>query len=317
MRKSISNLDDSMREWTMMASLILDSDADAFVVIHGTDTMAYTSSALSFMLYNLRKPVVITGSQIPMCNPNSDGKANLAGSFNAVRMLYSKGIHAVAVYFAQRLMRGVTVTKCSAVRLDAFADPGSTPYTIDAETVQMQRSRYDFSSAANYIRLVANFENGIPFHMTPLHDRVAIFMITPDFSIDLLRSILETSDGLLLMTYGANNVPSNRPEMMSVLAEYVDKGKLIVSLSQVFHKATTQSEYETGNVLHEIGVVDGNAMTMEATFMKMRWLLATSLDAQQRRNAMRCNFMGEYPGENHVDCHHLWNMIGQRNTCNI
>jgi L-asparaginase/Glu-tRNA(Gln) amidotransferase subunit D len=149
--------------------------------------MAYTSSALSFMLYNLNKPIVITGSQIPMCNANSDGGANLAGSFNAVRMLFAKQINAVAVYFAQMLMRGVTVTKCSAVRLDAFDNPGSTPFAIVAEKVQMERSRYDFSSAANYIRLVANFANGIPFHVVPLHDRVGIFMITPDFSMDLLR----------------------------------------------------------------------------------------------------------------------------------
>ena len=113
------------------------------------------------------------------------------------------------------------------------------------------------------------------------------------------------------MTYGANNVPSNRGELMSVLEEYVTKGKLIVSISQVFHKANTKSEYETGNVMRDIGVVDGNAMTMEATFMKIRWLLATRLDPQQRRNAMQCDFMGEYPGVNHADCHHLWNIIGQ------
>jgi L-asparaginase/Glu-tRNA(Gln) amidotransferase subunit D len=113
------------------------------------------------------------------------------------------------------------------------------------------------------------------------------------------------------MTYGANNVPSNREELMSVLAHYVLKGKLIVSISQVFHKANTKSEYETGNVMRKIGVVDGNAMTMEAAIIKIRWLLSSSLNAQQRRDAMRCDFMGEYPGLTHDTCYDLWNQIGQ------
>lgn len=316
----------------MMTQAIGNSNADGFVIVHGTDTMAYTSSALSFMLYNFAKPVVITGSQIPLCNPNSDGVSNLAGSFQAIRMMFMREISGVAVYFAGLLMQGVTVTKNSAVLLEAFDNPGAHPHALIAHNVPMVRSRYNFDPAAKYVRpIFRNVENDIPFHVKELdnhvgtfllfreghasftHHLLAVFVLTPDLSTEILEANLRHSKGLLLMTYGANNVPSNRLDMIELLARYVKKGKLIVSLSQVYHKANTQSAYETGNVMKKIGVVDGNAMTLEAAVIKMRWILASKLDPEQRRQAMQCNFLGEYPGSSSVrECTILWDLVGRQ-----
>lgn len=283
------------REWKSITSEIFDDcTADAFVVVHGTDTMAYTSSALAFMLHNFPKPVVITGSQIPMVTAQSDGFTNLQGAFRSVRMMALKQVSGVAVYFGDMLMKGVTVTKASAVKMEAFDDPGCSPYAIAFFKPELSSS---FTSGTQKLMSIA--------------DDVANFAITPDFSLDILKASLQKSRGLLLVTYGANNVPSNRPDMIDILADYISRGNLVVSLSHVYDKARTFSEYETGNVMHRIGVVNGSAMTFEAAIIKMRWLLATSLTPQQRQVAMQCDFLGEYPSK-HINpeiCADLWRKV--------
>ncbi|XP_037800011.1 L-asparaginase 1-like isoform X1 [Penaeus monodon] len=253
---------------------------DGFVVLHGTDTLAYTASALSFMLENLGKPVVITGSQIPIFETRSDGRDNFIGS---VIMAGSYNIPEVTVFFNNKLYRGNRTTKVSTGRLQAFDSPNMAPLAIAGISIQV-----DYRSIFRPTRL----EKFIVFDRLNRH--VGLLRIFPSISAETVKQFLQPPiSGAIIQTYGAGNMPSNRTDIMEVLRDATKRGVILVNTTQCMHGAV-DTIYETGEALVSAGVIAGLDMTPEAALTKLSYVLAKSdWDYDTKKRMMMRNLRGE------------------------
>ncbi len=231
---------------------------DGFVVLHGTDTMAYTASALSFLLDGLDKPVVLTGSQIPLVRVRSDGLDNL---LTALWMAARSGVPEVMLAFHHRVLRGNRVTKVDASGLDAFASPNFGPL------------------AEAGIDLTVHRERALPMPTGALHvdarlsPHVAALRLYPGITREILANFLRPPlEGLVLETYGSGNAPDARADLMAELASASQRGVVIVNVTQCL-RGTVNEAYQAGRALAEIGVLPGADLTPEAALAKLCWLL--------------------------------------------
>ena len=258
---------------------------DGFIVIHGTDTMAYTASALAFMFKGLTKPVVVTGSQIPLSELRNDGRENLITSL----LIASKyPIPEVCLCFGNRLLRGCRATKISANQFQAFDSPNFPALGSIGIRIRVDRSRFFHHPEE-------------PFTLTPMRNaRVGALRLFPGTSAELVHNVLRTPlEGLVLETYGSGNGPSD-PEFLRVLADACNRGVVIVNCTQCLHGGVNQTGYATGSSLARAGVISGHDMTPEAALTKMSSLLSRDLTTQEVRNRMAVNLRGELtePEEN-------------------
>ena len=255
-------------------------DYDGFVVLHGTDTMAYTAAALSFMLQGLRKPVIVTGSQIPLGESRSDALQNV---ITAMQFAASDQVNEVALYFNQRLLRGNRATKVSAERLDAFDSP-------------------------NYPWLA---EVGINMHMNPAallprartekfelpeygQGRIFPVRFAPGLPIHAVHALVDLNpQALILQCYGAGNVPDRDPALLDLLTRAGQRGVVMVACSQSLHGAVTLGAYATGSGLARAGVIGAKDMTFEAIFAKLHHLFARGLSPDAVINEFMRNLSGE------------------------
>ncbi|XP_072379781.1 60 kDa lysophospholipase [Diabrotica undecimpunctata] len=252
---------------------------DGFVVLHGTDTLAYTSSALSFMLDGLQKPVIITGSQIPIFESRSDAKDNFFGSlFIAGSFL----IPEVCVFFANKLFRGNRVAKISTDDLDAFASPNYHAL-VD---VGIGFRVYD-----HYIKKIDVCKKFTVF--TGLNPNVAVLEFFPTITAEMVIFFAVAKvEGVVIQSFGSGNVPS-KIEILEVLRNAVNKGVMIVNIT-ICAKGNVSYSYETGKVLEDIGVVSGEDLTIEAALAKMCYVLGLpDLTFQERMQVMRSDLRGE------------------------
>lgn len=275
------------RHWLAIARDIADkyNDYDGFVVIHGTDTMAYTASALPFMLEGLAKPVVLTGSQIPLCRVRSDGRDNLVTSLMVVAQT---PLPEVCLCFGNRLLRGCRATKVDAAGFQAFDSPN---YPDLGHIGVAIRPHPEFILPARPV-------NGLTVH--PLSDaRVGALRLFPGISAELVANVLRSPlQGLVLETYGMGNGPSNDAELMDVLAEACDRGVVIVNCTQCLRGTVDQRGYQAGSALARAGVVSGADMTAEAALTKMIYLFSLELPPEEIRVRITRNLRGELT-ENH------------------
>lgn len=275
------------KHWLAIARDIADTyhDFDGFVVIHGTDTMAYTASALPFMLEGLAKPVVITGSQIPLCRVRSDGRENLV---TALMVVAGTPIPEVCLCFGNRLLRGCRSTKVDAAGFQAFDSPNYPDLGHIGVTIRPHPE----------LILPARPVNGLTVH--PLSDaRVGALRLFPGISADLVANVLRSPlQGLVLETYGMGNGPSNDEGLMGVLSEACDRGVVIVNCTQCLRGTVDQGGYEAGSALARAGVVSGADMTAEAALTKMIYLFSLGLAPEDIRTRMPMNLRGELT-ENH------------------
>lgn len=270
----------SSRDWVRIAETIADhaDRFDAFVVMHGTDTMAYTASALSFMLQGLDKTVVITGSQIPLAETRNDAVDNLLG---ALLLAGHYCIPEVGVYFSDKLLRGNRASKHDASGLDAFRSGNFPPLVQVGVEVDV---RWDLvrPPAPGGLRVV-------PI----LNENVAALRLFPSLSADTLERFLQAPlQGLVLETYGAGNAPDNRPRLLKVLADATARGVVIMNCTQCRTGMVT-NDYSTGRSLSDAGVIPGADLTPEAALTKLQWLLSQDLPGAEVRRLMPQSLRGE------------------------
>lgn len=271
-------------DWLLIARDIAANydDYDGFIVLHGTDTMAYTASALAFMLQGLRKPVLVTGSQIPLCEVRSDAYDNLVTS---LLIAANHDLPEVCLYFGNRLLRGCRSTKVSAHGFDAFASP-SYPQLGSAGVDIRVRSEFVLQKPQGTVGPLIVRE----VHTTP----VAMLWLFPGISAEVARKVMEPPvRGVVLQVYGVGNGPDRDEALLSVLREAANRGVVLVACTQCSEGMVNLHEYATGAALAGAGVVSGSDMTTEAALTKMLYLFGTGCSSEQVKEKMQQNLCGE------------------------
>lgn len=273
------------KNWCSLANLVGRHyfDYDGFVIIHGTDTMAYTASALSFMLEGLGKPVVLTGSMIPMREPFNDARRNLISS---IMLAGSSQSCEVSVFFNDVLLRGNRAVKCDASGLVAFSSPNHPPLAaIGAAGVSAQNRHLWRPPPSSRLRIHSN-----------LDARVVVVRLTPGFDDAALVAMVEHTPnlrGLVLSLYGTGNGPSHKTGFIEMIECAIAREIVVVAVTQCFQGAVSLETYEVGRRLLALGVVSAGDMTTEACVTKLAYLCGRGLDFREVRSAMGRNLRGE------------------------
>ena len=276
----IDSSDMAPTDWQMIANDIkLNYDKyDGFVILHGTDTMAFTASALSFMLQDLSKPVIVTGSQIPLAQLRSDGQTNL---LNSLYIAANYPVAEVGLFFNNKLFRGNRTTKTHADGFGAFASP-NFPLLLEAGIkIHMKAGKIAEPSDK-------------PLDVATISPQpIGVVTLYPGITTDIIENILQQPvKALILLTYGVGNAPQN-PALLKVLSQASQRGIVLVNLTQCLQGKVNMSGYATGSALQEAGVISGADMTTEAALAKLHYLLSKPMSPTQVREAMQQDLVGE------------------------
>lgn len=271
----------TVADWNRIATDIANEyqNFDGFVIFHGTDTMAYTASALSFMLENLGKPVIITGSQIPLSEVRNDAVDNVISS---LWLCAHQRFNEVCIYFNQKLLRGNRAQKISTNRFNAFDSPNFPHLAKVGIKIELQ----------NDLILPPPKQN---FRLQTISSQfIANFRLFPGFATNVLDYILQQPlRGLILETYGAGNAQNNDPHFLKLLEEACQRGVVIVNCSQCQQGRVEMGQYATSYSLKLAGLTSGQDMTPEAAHCKLLYLFSKNLDNQQVKRLMETNLSGE------------------------
>lgn len=270
-------------DWVKIArDIAANYDAyDGFVVLHGTDTMAYTASALPFLLEGLAKPVIITGSQIPLCEVRNDARENLITSL-LIASQYD--VPEVCLYFGGTLLRGCRAVKVSADGFAAFASPNVPP--LGTVGIGIEINRADVRRPPRGARLRTHELRGTPV--------VSALRLFPGISPELVRNILRPPlKGLVLEAYGVGNGPDHDEAFIAALAEATARGVVIVDCTQCLEGTVNLNEYAAGSALARAGVISGYDMTAEAALAKLYYLFSRGFVPARVRKEMGRDLRGE------------------------
>ena len=284
----IDSSDMSPQLWIKLTYVIADNydSYDGFVVLHGTDTMAYTASALSYVLGNLTKPVIFTGSQLPIGQLRTDGKENMITSIEIAAAYNREGramVPEVGIYFNGHLLRGNRTTKQSADEFNAF-ESFNYPHLVDAGV-----------NITYHEGLILKPDFTKP--MTPHFDfdnNVVIFSLFPGIREDLVRYIISTPNlrSIVMRTFGSGNAPQS-PWLINALKDATRRGLVVINISQCMQGKVEMGRYDTGYQLKEAGVVSGYDSTVESAVTKLMFLQSKYDDQEQVRRYMQQSIRGE------------------------
>jgi L-asparaginase len=284
----IDSSDMTPRLWAQLVRIISEryEQYDGFVILHGTDTMAYTASALSFMLENLTKPVILTGSQLPIGQLRTDGKENLVTSIELASLHHLDGtaiVPEVCIYFSGRLLRGNRSTKQNADGFNAF-DSFNYPHLCDAGV--------NFTFHDHHIMRPDFTKQMIPH--TAMDPNVVVFSLFPGIQDNIVRHVLDAPElrSIVMRSFGSGNAPQSQ-WMIRLLKEASSRGVIVVNISQCIAGCVEMSRYDTGYQLKNAGVISGRDSTVEAAVTKLMYLQARYNDHHLIRNYMSRSIVGE------------------------
>ncbi|KAI4889196.1 hypothetical protein NFI96_012972 [Prochilodus magdalenae] len=253
---------------------------DGFVILHGTDTMAYTASALSFMCENLGKPVILTGSQVPIYEMRSDGRDNLLGALLIAGQFV---IPEVCLYFHHKLYRGNRVTKIDAGSFNAFTSPNLAPLANAEVDIKINWDTVWRANTAAKFRI-----------NTEMNRNVGLLRLFPGITAETVKAFLQPPmEGIVLETYGSGNAPDNRPDLLEELRKATEREVIMVNCTQCLRGTVTIS-YATGKALSDAGLIAGYDMTPEAALSKLSYVLTKKdLTTQEKKKMLSRNLRGE------------------------
>lgn len=278
----LDSSDISVDEWNSIGRAIAEryDKYDGFVILHGTDTMAYTASALSFMLEGLGKPVIMTGSQIPMCEVRSDGRDNIINSL----MIASQGVaNEVSIYFAGKLIRGNRATKTSADDLIAFTSPSYPPLASVGIDIKYSKRGLQLPEQPAVFSLRE-------FKRVP----IAVLKLFPGMRFDIFEPIISRNiKGVILEAFGSGNIPSQNSELIDSIRRTTENGALIAVCSQCYQGTARIGTYAASSKLRDFGAVSCLDMTTEAAVAKLYYLFSQDMEPNTLKRAMETNLRGE------------------------
>lgn len=284
-----SNIDPAV--WTRIAGIIEEGyrSFDGFVILHGTDTMAYSASALSFMLDNLQKPVIFTGSQLPIGLLRTDGRDNLITAIEiaAARINDLPAVPEVCIYFDNKLTRGNRTTKLSAEHFDAFSSPNYPPLAEAGLHLKYNSTLIRTSSEVKNLIVHKSFDNN-----------VAILKLFPGLNRNLVRAIINTDGlrGLIVETFGSGNAPTYE-WFLDDLRQFNNTGGIILNVTQCHGGSVEMGLYETSRQMLQAGVISGKDITSEASVTKLMHLLGRYRSKEHIIESLKISLAGEISQE--------------------
>lgn len=279
-----SNMDPEI--WKELACIISDNydQYDGFVILHGSDTMAFTASALSFMLQGLNKPVILTGSQLPIGEIRTDAKENLITALEIAATKKEDGsamVPEVAIYFDYQLFRGNRAIKYNSEKFEAFQSP-NYPLLAEAGVNLEFYTNYILKPSSADLRLYTSF-----------NARIGVLKMYPGITREAVQAVTGSNvDAVILETFGSGNT-TTATWFLECLEQAIKAGKVIVDISQCKGGAVQLGKYETSRALKQLGVLSGFDMTFEATVTKLMFLLGQQLPVSEISELMEKDLNGE------------------------
>ena len=274
-------------DWSALAERIAQryDETDGFVILHGSDTMAYTASALSFMLEGLNKPVIFTGSQLPVGVKRTDARENLVTAIEIAAALDQKGharVPEVAIYFEYGLYRGNRTTKVSAERFEAFRSPN-----------YLQLGEAGVHIKYNESAILPFKEGDLKPHFE-LDTAIGLVKLFPGISSEFLAGLIDNQDikVIVLETFGSGNA-STETEFLTVLRSAIEQGRTIIDVTQCIGGAVHLGRYRTSMELKEMGVLSGHDITTESAITKSMFLLGKGMEGEAFKEAFTTPLSGE------------------------